>query len=97
MISSGLSERRSLRIIGMSASALRYEPASDRNCVLKEKIIALAQLHRRYGSGMSHLKLRQAGGPAGEEAQTQEDSPVRPAPLGVPNGRQSGVVHGLRV
>jgi hypothetical protein len=29
MISSGLSERRSLRIIGMSASALRYEPASD--------------------------------------------------------------------
>ena len=50
MISSGLSERRSLRIIGMSASALRYEPAADRNCALKEKIIALAQRHRRYGS-----------------------------------------------
>ena len=34
-ISSGLSERRSLRIICMSASALRYEPAADRNCALK--------------------------------------------------------------
>ena len=61
MISRGLSERRSLRIIGMSASALRYEPAADRNCALKEKIIALAQRHRRYGSGMIYLKLRQAG------------------------------------
>jgi transposase-like protein len=46
---------------GMSASALRYEPAADRNCALKEKIIALAQRHRRYGSGMIYLKLRQAG------------------------------------
>jgi putative transposase len=61
MIDKGLSERRSLRVIGMSASALRYEPASDRNCVLKEKIIALAQRHRRYGAGMIYLKLRQAG------------------------------------
>jgi putative transposase len=61
MISSGLSERRSLRIVGMSASALRYKPASDRNCALKEKIITLAQRHRRYGSGMIYLKLRQAG------------------------------------
>jgi hypothetical protein len=42
IISSGLSERRSLRIIGMSANALRYVPAADRNCALKEKIIALA-------------------------------------------------------
>ena len=61
MMISGLSERRFLRIIGMSARALRYEPAADRNCVLKEKIIALAQRHRRYGSGMIYLKLRQAG------------------------------------
>jgi hypothetical protein len=40
MIGCGLSERRSLRVIGMSASALRYEPVNDRNCALKEKIIA---------------------------------------------------------
>ena len=61
MIDKGLSQRRSLRIADMSASAYRYEPAQDRNCVLKEKIIALAQRHRRYGAGMIYLKLRQAG------------------------------------
>jgi transposase InsO family protein len=45
----------------MSASALRYRPAPDRNQVLRERIVALAQRHRRYGSGMIYLKLRQAG------------------------------------
>ena len=60
-MSHGLSERRSLHVIGMSASALRYEAAVDRNCALKEKIIALAERHRRYGAGMIYLKLRQAG------------------------------------
>nr|WP_087497292.1 IS3 family transposase [Curvibacter sp. AEP1-3] len=61
MVSHGLSERRSLRVVGMSASAYRYEPAQDRNGALKERIIALAQRHRRYGAGMIYLKLRQAG------------------------------------
>jgi putative transposase len=61
MTSKGLSERRSLRVIGMSASALRYQPRPDRNGRLREQIIALAQRHRRYGVGMIHLKLRQAG------------------------------------
>ncbi len=57
----GLSERRALRIAGMSPSSLRYHPATDRNTALKEQIIALAQRHRRYGAGMIYLKLRQAG------------------------------------
>ncbi len=57
----GLSERRGLRVIGMSASALRYQPRPDRNVGLRERIIALAQRHRRYGVGMIHLKLQQAG------------------------------------
>jgi len=61
MVGCGLSERRSLRIIGMSAISYRYAPAQDRNCALKEKIIALAQRHRRYGAGMIYLKLRQTG------------------------------------
>ncbi len=61
MVSTGLSERRSLRVIGMSANTLCYEPVKDRNCALNNKIIALAQLHRRYGAGMIYLKLRQAG------------------------------------
>ena len=61
MTSRGLSERRSLQVIGMSASSLRYQTAPDRNQALRERIVALAQWHRRYGSGMIYLKLRQAG------------------------------------
>lgn len=61
MMPKGLSERRALRIVGMSASALRYRPAPDRNVVLRERIVLLAQRHRRYGAGMIYLKLRQAG------------------------------------
>ena len=57
----GLSERHALRIIGMSASAYRYQPAPDRNSALREQIVALAHRHRRYGAGMIYLKLRQAG------------------------------------
>jgi putative transposase len=61
MSAKGLTERRSLRVMGMSASALRYRPRPDRNLELRERIIALAQRHRRYGVGMIHLKLLQAG------------------------------------
>lgn len=57
----GLSERRSLAVVRMSASALRYGPRPDRNVDLRERIVALAQRHTRYGVGMIHLKLRQAG------------------------------------
>ena len=57
----GLSERRSLRVARMSASSLRYRPRGDRNEALRARIVALAQRHRRYGSGMIYLKLRQAG------------------------------------
>ena len=45
----------------MSASALRYAPRPDGNVELRERIQALAQRHKRYGVGMIHLKLRQAG------------------------------------
>lgn len=57
----GLSERHALRVVKISASALRYRPAADRNTALRQAIIALAQRHRRYGSGMIYLKLRQQG------------------------------------
>lgn len=57
----GLSERHALRVVGMSASAYRYQPAPDRNQTLQEQIVALAHRHRRYGAGMIYLKLRQAG------------------------------------
>lgn len=61
MTTRGLSERHALRVIGMSASSLRYQAAPDRNQALRERIVALAHRHRRYGSGMIYLKLRQAG------------------------------------
>lgn len=57
----GLSERHALRVVGMSASAYRYQPVADRNSALREEILALAHRHRRYGAGMIYLKLRQAG------------------------------------
>ena len=57
----GLSERHALRVVGMSASAYRYQPAPDRNSALRGEILALAHRHRRYGAGMIYLKLRQAG------------------------------------
>ena len=56
-----MTERRCLAITGMSASSLRYQPRPDRNTALRARIVALAQRHRRYGVGMIHLKLRQAG------------------------------------
>lgn len=61
MIDKGLSERCSLAIAGMSASAYRYETRPDRNVELQQRIVALAQRYKRYGVGMIHLKLRQAG------------------------------------
>lgn len=61
MVNRGLSERRALAVAQMSASAFRYVPRPDGNGELRERIQALAHRHRRYGVGMIHLKLRQAG------------------------------------
>lgn len=61
MVTRGLSERHALTVVGMSASALRYTPRPDRNAALRDRIVALAHRHRRYGASMIYLKLRQAG------------------------------------
>lgn len=61
MVGEGLSERRALAVVCMSASAYRYQPQPDRNVELRERILALAQRYKRYGVGMIHLKLQQAG------------------------------------
>lgn len=55
----GLSQRHALRIARMSTSAFRYSPRPDCNDVLRQRIIELAQKHRRYGVSMICLKLRQ--------------------------------------
>lgn len=61
MCTQGVSERHALRVVAMSASALHYEPAPDRNLALRERIKVLAHRYRRYGAGMIYLKLRQEG------------------------------------
>ncbi len=61
MTGGGVSERRALQVVRMSASALRYQPRPDRNGPLREQILTLAQRHRRYGAGLIYLKLRQSG------------------------------------
>ena len=57
----GLSERQALKLVGMSASSLRYRPAPDRNAELRTAMTTLAARHPRYGAGMLYLKLRQQG------------------------------------
>jgi putative transposase len=61
MVARGLSERRALAVVRMSAAALRYEPRPAQDAGLRERILALAHRHRRYGAGMIYLKLRQEG------------------------------------
>jgi hypothetical protein len=51
MIDKGLSARRALRIVGMSASAYHYQAQPDRNVALRRRIVELAQRHKRYGVG----------------------------------------------
>ena len=43
-VDKGLSERRALSVVRMSASALRYEPRPDRNVELRDRILVLAHL-----------------------------------------------------
>ena len=61
MVRRGLSERRALRVVRMSAPALRYAPRPDPDPGLRDRIVALAHRLRRYGAGMIYLKLRQEG------------------------------------
>lgn len=61
MCGRGLTERRALKVVGMSASSVRYQPALDRNAELRQVILTLAYRYRRYGVGMTYLKVRQQG------------------------------------
>ncbi|MGE0348556.1 IS3 family transposase [Hydrogenophaga sp.] len=54
----GLSERQALRLVGMSASTLRYLPRDDGNGELRERLTQLAGQHRRHGYRMLHNRLR---------------------------------------
>ena len=54
MVARGLSERRALTVGRMSASAFRYVPRPDGNAVVRDRIVDLAQRHRRYGAALVH-------------------------------------------
>ena len=41
MTAQGVSERRALALVRMSASSLRYTPAPDTNAALRTRIVAL--------------------------------------------------------
>lgn len=47
MVGNELSERRALVIVGMSASVYHYKGRPDRNVVLRDRIVGLAQRHER--------------------------------------------------
>ena len=57
----GLSERRALRLVGISASVLRYQPRDDGNSQLRERLKELAGQHRRHGYRMLHDRLTRQG------------------------------------
>ena len=57
----GQSERKALRLVGMSASTLRYRPCGDGNAALRERLRELAGQHRRHGYRMLHSRLRIEG------------------------------------
>ena len=54
----GLSERRALKLMGMSPSTLRYRPCGDGNVALRKRLRELAGQHRRHGYRMLHSRLR---------------------------------------
>src|SRR5215212_4327546 len=112
MVTRGLSERRALTVVHMSATALRYVRRPDLDPGLRDRIVALAHRHRRYGAGMIYLKLRQGrtggqsqarrsslrgGASAGQAAAPQESAPGRSSAAGPASGADRGVVGRLRV
>lgn len=57
----GLSQRRALALMDMSASVLRYEPRGQDDRVLRNRLKELAAQHRRHGYRMLHSRLRLEG------------------------------------
>lgn len=93
MVTRGLSERRALTVVRMSASSLRHVPTPDQNASLRARIEALAHRHRGYGAGMIYLKLRQAGVVANHK---RVDRLYAEARLQVKRRRRKKVPHGDR-
>src|SRR5690242_18521864 len=78
MVTRGLSEREALAVVRMSAAALRYVPRPDPDPGLRDRIVALAHRHRRYGAGMIYLELRQEGRTANHKRADRRYAEARP-------------------
>lgn len=92
MVDRGLSARRALAIVAMSATAFRYVPLPDPNGELRERILALAHRHTRYGAGLIYLELRQAG--LGVSHKARGPRVCRGASAGEATTSQEGARHG---
>ena len=57
----GLSERPAFKLVGISASVLRYQPDDAGNGPLRERLKELAGQHRRHGYRMPHDRLTRQG------------------------------------
>ncbi len=55
------SERRACRLVGISRSSFGYQARPDRHTRLRERLLALAGKHKRYGYRFLHAKLAQEG------------------------------------
>jgi putative transposase len=57
----GISQRRACGLAGISRSVMACQPKPDGNNDLRNKIIDLAQVRRRFGYRRIHALLRRAG------------------------------------
>ena len=56
-----LSQRRACGLLGITRRAFRREPGPERDQQLRQRLRALAEMHRRWGCPMLHQVLRREG------------------------------------
>ena len=56
-----LSQRRACGLIGITRRGFLHAPRPDRDQQLRQRLRALAELHRRWGCPLLHRALRRAG------------------------------------
>ena len=61
----------------MSASALRYKSCPGRNHNLRERIVALAHRHRRYGAPIIYLEKHHACEVVNHKRETAEGRVIK--------------------
>ncbi|GAV20069.1 hypothetical protein MMIC_P1031 [Mariprofundus micogutta] len=57
----GISERRACGLAGISRTVMNHEPKPDGDAELRNKIVDLAQVRKRFGYRRIHAMLRREG------------------------------------